>query len=419
METNIGYDSAADLWHITRAFLNWLDKQGYESYDPYDLWGTRFGVLARRVYYDRRSLGLPLIVPLVLVETLCPWSRPLFVKKQRFATADAQLALAFLNLYHIAREEQYLAKAVALADDLLQSSIPGYHGHGWGYPFDWQTSKQFWKKNTPFITATPYCFEAFLKLFDATQESHYLQTAESIARFVAEDLNDTTTSEQASASSYSPVDHGQVMNASAYRAFVLFEAAVRFGINAYRQKAQRNVNFILQNQRTDGSWLYALDNPDQAFIDHFHTCFVLKNLAKLNRHLESQYVERAIHVGYRYYRQALFDEEDNPKSYTIQPRLQIARLEMYNVAEAISLGVLLQRAIPEAFELASKLAARVRVQYQLQDGHFVTRAYIGGIKHTFPFLRWPHAQMFYAITNLLVAIVQDSNHVLAALGSGW
>src|SRR6267378_7881039 len=153
------YCSTEDIWNMVHAFLGWLEKRGYESYDPYDLWGTRFGVMARGVYYEKRIFGLPLIAPLVLLDTLLPWSRPLFVSKQRFATADAQLALAFLNLYHLTGNGAYLEKAVALANALLQSSIPGYHGHCWGYPFDWQTSKQFWEKNTPFITATPYCFE--------------------------------------------------------------------------------------------------------------------------------------------------------------------------------------------------------------------------------------------------------------------
>jgi hypothetical protein len=340
---------------------------------------------------------------LVLLETFFPWSRPLFVTKQRFATADAQLILAFLNLYHFTEDAQYLKKAVVLAEDLVQSSLPGYSGHCWGYPFDWQTSKQFWKKHTPFITSTPYCFEAFLGLFDATQDDYYLHIAASVARFVSHDLHDTEISDNAAASSYSPVDHGQVINASAYRAFVLFEAASRFGIVTYWQQAQRNLNFILQAQQANGSWLYALGNPAQAFIDHFHTCFVLKNLYKLNRSLGSPDVEQAISTGYQYYRQQLFDGQGIPKSFTIQPRLQIARLEMYNVAEAISLGVLLRESIPEAFTLARKLAECVRVRYQLRDGHFVTRVYLGGIRHTFPFLRWPQAQVFYALTNLLTA----------------
>jgi hypothetical protein len=405
------------------SFIAWLARVGYESYDPYDLWGTRYGLFARRLYYAKNPLGLPLIAPIVAAETLFPSVRKLFVRPQRFATADAQLLLAFLNLHSLDTGErdrrgchsqlstlnpQPLERARALASDLLKISIPGFSGHCWGYPFDWQNNHGLWKKNTPFITATPYCFEGFLGLFDVTGEHHYLDVAESIARFVQKDLHDTPTSETAAAGSYSPNDRSEVLNASAYRAMVLFEAARRFDQPQYRATAEKNLNFILENQREDGAWLYALDHPSERFIDHFHTCFVLKNLVKINRHLNSDSVRAAIRKGYDYYRRELFDREGFPKSFAVQPRKQLVRLEMYNFAEAITLGSLLRDDIPDAFSEAQRLAALFMERYQLRAGHFVTRVFIGGWHHTFPFLRWPQAQLFHALTNLLCALSQPS-----------
>ncbi len=85
------------------------------------------------------------------------------------------------------------------------------------------------------------------------------------------------------------------------------------------------------------------------------------------------------------------------------PRLQVATLEMYNFAEGITLGALLGDEIPEARELAEDLAARLVARHQLPAGHFVTRVFRGGIRHRFPFLRWPQAQLFYALTNLQIS----------------
>jgi hypothetical protein len=275
-------------------------------------------------------------------------------------------------------------------------------------------------KNTPHITATPYCYEVFTRLFDLTGDQQYLEVARSIAVFVYTDLNDTPTGNDAAAASYTPHDHTKVVNASAYRAFILFDAARRFDNETYSTKAWKNLRFILQNQQRDGSWLYAIDHPPEAFIDHFHTCFVLKNLYKLNRRLQSDEVKQAIQKGYEYYRKALFDGQDNPQLFAIAPRLQIVRLEMYNMAEAISLGTLLRNEIPEAFVLANRLATRLIRHYQLKAGHWVTRVYLGGIKHTLPYLRWPQSQLFHALTNLLVALQQttkqdrDCDRMLAA-----
>jgi hypothetical protein len=412
-----------ELWAAVDKFTTWLSASKGLSYDPYDVSGTRYGCWARRLYYDNHPLGVLVTAPLILMEMICPQARGLVVKKDRYPTADAQLGLAFLNLYetchYVTNKKQFmhddngqwslacLNAAKDLAEGLLEQSVPGYRGLCWGYPFDWQNVNGLMSKGTPHITATPYCYEVFARLFDLTHESCYFEAARSIAAFVFNDLNDTPTGDDAAASSYTPHDHGKVVNASAYRAFVLFDAARRFGADDYWAKARKNLRFILHSQRSDGSWLYAIDNPPESFIDNFHTCFVLKNLFKLNRHLQSEEVSQAIQRGYEFYRNVLFDADENPRSYAVAPRVQIVRLEMYNVAEAITLGTLLRDDIPEAFPLAKRLATRLIRRYQLPAGHWVTRVYLGGIKHTVPFIRWPQSQLFLALTNLLLASVAD------------
>ncbi len=261
--------SIEELRDMVMKFAAWLDKAGYASYDPYDVWGTRYGRWARRLYYAKNPMGAALTAPVILMEMICPSLRSLFVKKERFATADAQLILAFLSMHQMVpmREGEstsptdWLAKAKDLAEDLLSHSVPGYSGYCWGYPFDWQNVNGLMRKQTPHITTTPYCFEAFLKLFDMTGIARYHEIARSIAEFVFKDIKDTPTGDDSTAGSYTPYDCGKVVNASAYRAFVLFEAARRFGVEAYADVAWKNLRFILQSQRSDGSWLYAIDNP--------------------------------------------------------------------------------------------------------------------------------------------------------------
>jgi hypothetical protein len=411
--------SSDELWAALERFRSWLGHAGGASYDPYDLASTRYGRWARRLYYEKHLLGVLLNAPLILVELLAPSLRSLVVRKDRFATADAQLALAFMNVYEALQYEiaspasiktdadSCLQQAKELAGGLLSQSIAGYSGYCWGYPFDWQNVNGLMSKHTPHITATPYCYEAFVRLFDLTGESKYLEIARSVARFVDRDLHDTPCGPGATAASYTPNDHSKVVNASAYRALVLFDAARRFDDAEHYAKAWQNMRFILQAQQPDGSWLYAIDNPPEAFIDHFHTCFVLKSLYKINRHLQDEEIRKAVHKGYGYYRQALFDSRTMPRSFALAPRIQIVRLEMYNMAESINLGVLLRDEVPEAFQLAQELAARLVRQYQVPAGYWVTRVYVGGVKHTLPFIRWPQSQLFHAVSSLALALVSD------------
>ncbi len=130
---------------------------------------------------------------------------------------------------------------------------------------------------------------------------------------------------------------------------------------------------------------------------------MLKNLVKVNRALGSDAVTRAIAKGYEYYRRELFDAEGLPKSFTIQPRTQLVKLEMYNFAEAITLGAMLRGTVPSALAHARWPAEWLVRNHQLRDGHFTTRVYFGGWRHTFPFLRWPQSQIFHSLTNLLMA----------------
>ena len=75
---------------------------------------------------------------------------------------------------------------------------------------------------------------------------------------------------------------GGVVNASAYRAAMLTSASRVFDSEEYWEIAERNLWFVLESQNDDGSWPYAKDGV-RNFVDHFHTCFVMKALAKIHR----------------------------------------------------------------------------------------------------------------------------------------
>ncbi len=108
-----------------------------------------------------------------------------------------------LNLYDYYDNKEYLNEAIEIGNDLLLQSSSGYSGYCWGYPVNWESRNGFWPKRTPFVSVTPYCFEAYLKLYDHTRNQKYLDIASSICNFVNYDLNEVEISEDTIALSYS------------------------------------------------------------------------------------------------------------------------------------------------------------------------------------------------------------------------
>src|SRR5206468_4413364 len=113
-------------------------------------------------------------------------------------------------------------------------------------------------RQTPLITTTPYAYEAFLLGYELCGRADWRQVLASIARHAANDIKEFTLSADAASCSYTPFDTGGVINAGAYRAFLLTNASQVFAERAYWKAAQRNLNFVLDAQNPDGSWYYAV-----------------------------------------------------------------------------------------------------------------------------------------------------------------
>lgn len=249
-----------------------------------------------------------------------------------------------------------------------------------------------WRAGTPLITSTPYAYEAFEAAHELTGSSECVAIMESIARFAHERIMGTEVGPGVTASTYSPYDRRRVVNASAYRGFLLAASGARFDHPEWIDEAKESIAFVLQSQRTDGSWLYAEDGRD-AFVDNIHTCFVIKNLVKAQRVLESEAITRAIERGWAYFLEDLLDATGLPIPFAQQQRPKLFRRDLYDYAETINLALLLDDVSPEASAVADQATADLLENWTLPDGHFVTRQMLIG-RNTIPYMRWAQSQIF-------------------------
>lgn len=390
-----------EILETVRRFVGWLDRYGEDSYDFQTFYASRLGQSAKALYYSKPLLGTVAVAPIIFCEAFVPSARKLFWKPQRFPIADAHYAMGFLFLSRLLKNEQYYARAVQFLEVLEQTRCAGYDEYCWGYPFDWVGIRGTIHAGTPLITTVPYVYEAFKQAHQVDGQDRWLGIMRSIARHAARDYKDLETSPNASTCSYTPDPRGSeaVVNANAYRAFLLTSAALDFSDETYRKVAQRNLHFVLEAQNPDGSWYYANDG-ERSFTDHFHTCFVLKALAKIEKLTGDPNCTRAIERGIAYYIRDLFDQKGLPKPFSRPPRLIVYRRELYDFAECVNLGTLLRDRFPEFDQILSGVVNHLMSVWQRPDGSFRSRQLLFGWDDV-PMHRWAQAQLFRSLCFLL------------------
>jgi hypothetical protein len=384
---------------ILTRFTRWLDSYGETSWDHQSFFAGPVGGKVKALYYRHGTIGTAAVAPIILCEAFLPWTRRFFHHRIRFPIADAHYAMGFLFLYQASGKSSCLERASHFLDELKKSRAPGFEEYCWGYPFDWVTRGGVMKKDTPLITTTPYVYEAFLQGFKATQRDEWKQVLTSIAHHARFEIKDFETSPVASSCSYSPFDGGGVINAAAYRAFLLFSASQSFSNDDYRKTAERNLNFVLEAQNPDGSWYYAVDGV-RDFVDHFHTCFVMKSLGKIYTVTGDEGCYSALAKGTEYYLKNLFDEEGLPKPFSKAPRLTVYKRELYDCAECINLGLVLRKWFPGFEKTVVRVIKEVTSNWVKPDGSFRSRRLHLGWDNV-PMHRWGQSQMFRSLAYYL------------------
>jgi hypothetical protein len=402
-------DQMQNIQGTLERFVLWLENYGETSYDHQSYFAGPIGRRAKALYYKSKVFGILAVSPMIFSEAFVPQARRLFWKRQRLAIADAHYAMGFAFLHEITGLDDHFQRSVHFLDVLRETRCPGWENYCWGYPFDWVTRGGLVPAGTPLVTITPYVYEAFAHLHRLDNQEEWVVILKSIADHLADDLLDIETGPESATCSYTPYDGNGVINASAYRAAVLADASVRFRDDRYWSTGLRNLNFVLQNQQPDGSWLYAMDSV-RDFVDHYHTCFVLKALTKIERLTDHEGCRSAIDRGVQYYLGNLFDVEGLPKPYSRAPRLTVYRNELYDYAEALNVSVLLGGRFPELDQAAVRVVQDIVTRWIKPDGSFRSRRLLLGWDNV-PMHRWAQSQMFRSLAYWLSVRVKDNQQV--------
>jgi hypothetical protein len=388
-----------------RQFTVWLARYGEVSWDHQSYFASDRGRAAKALYYRNPKLGTLAVAPMIFSEAFLPSARKLFWKAQRFPIADAHYSMGFSFLFQANGREEDYQRAIHFLEVLKQTRCPGYENYCWGYPFNWETRKGTIKDPTPLITTVPYAYEAFREAYEIDGKSEWREIMHSIAEHALMEYRDVPTSASAAACAYSPSTGAEnsvgVVNASAYRGCMLTMAAADFSDARYRKAGEGNLNFVIESQSENGSWPYSVD-AERDFVDHFHTCFVLKALAKTERIAATPKLTTAIERGVAYYVSNLFDADGLPLPFSKRPRMTVYRRELYDYAECVNVGVLLAGRFPDLDERVTGVVNDLLGRWRKRDGSFRARQLLLGWDNV-PMHRWAQSQLFRSFCFLLAS----------------
>jgi hypothetical protein len=376
-------------------FCAWLEQYGELSWDHQSYYSGPYGRAAKRLYYQNKLLGTAAVAPMVFSEAFFPAARRLFHQPIRLPIADAHYAMGFAFLHEATGGQKHLAKAVHFLEVLKAERCPDYANYCWGYPFSWVTRNRTLKTYTPIITTTPYVFEALLHVQRLQPRDEWRELLASTARYASDDIDDRPFPGGGRTCAYLPGAEYNVVNASAYRAGMLAQAATFFGRAELVQTVLPNIEFVLHAQNADGSWPYAKDGV-RDFVDHFHTCFVMKGLAKVYFANGDKKILDALKRGADYYLKNLFGEDGMPRPFSKAPRLTVYKCELYDCAECINLCLLLRKEIPTLQKTLETVVSGILQNWIKPDGSFRSRKLILGWDNV-PMHRWAQSQMFCAL----------------------
>lgn len=359
----------------------WLEARDYAGVEPHD--ALTSPLLART------PLGRSRLIRLTALQALrrLPFDvRPLLGIRPRVNAVSLGWALRAYALLDDEAARERIEWALA---ELRRLRAPGYRGAGWGYYFDWQTRATFKPANQPIIVSTAFIGLGLMDVFERYGRADCLELAIEACEFITTELN-RTPGERGFAFSYGPDDHEQVFNASMLGAELLARAGAAADRPDLLELARAAVEFTVDHQNPDGSWRYGLEDH-WAFVDNFHTGYVLISLREYARASGDSRFDDAIERGARFYRDNFFDESGKPKYY----HDRIYPIDAHAAAQAVL--TLVEFGDREAALRTAEWAIR---NMQRPDGHFIYR--IGRrLSNRIPYLRWSNALMPYALARLL------------------
>lgn len=385
-------DLRGELYSTYDQLLAWCREHDFAGHDPFDALNSRLFQITPLA----KSRNARLLWTQLLKRSPADLRTLAIVPAERNPKGIALFALAQLATFRRLRTEESELQARSLLSMLLSMKAEGVSGAAWGYNFDWQSRNFFAQRGTPTVVPTAFAGRALIEAARDFRDDEYLQTARSVCDFLLNDLPRTVDTVDELCFSYAPGTSTRIFNASLLAAEVLAGVAELTNDRSLCDHAERAARYVINQQQPDGSWTYGV-NANQAWIDNFHTAYVLFSLERIIAACSlGEEFQQSLARGYRYWKKNFFLADGWPKYYDDDPYPADAHAAASAIVTLVECRDLDKTSATMARQVASWTIRNLRDKrgffyYQRRRFYTVRK----------PYMRWTQAWMLYALARLL------------------
>jgi len=328
--------------------------------------------------------------------------RPLLgIKPATSSKGMGFFAQGYLRLFQTSGEEEWLTKMRFCLDWLMRNRSPGFKFYCWGNHFDYEARGGRIPCDTPTVVWTSLIGHAFLDAYAGIGDRTYLDVACSVADFILNELGWIDTGQDICLC-YTPSPGGKprkgeggVHNSNMLGAAFLTRLNTFVSNPGYLEHAERAVRFTIRDQMDNGAWNYG-SLPKFAWVDSFHTGYVLESLDWYIRCRQDPKFQGQLEKGYHFYMKTFFGSDGTPRYYDSKTR----PLDIQCASQGIQTLVNLRHLHPQSVEIACRVANWTIDNMQDKSGYFYYRKY-PLITNKTPTFHWGQATMFAALAVLV------------------
>jgi hypothetical protein len=298
--------------------------------------------------------------------------------------------------------EDAAARVCLLHKELKHLRSPNEQFFCWGYDWDYVSVRgSSMAAFRPNSIATVFCGEALLDKAEVFGDLEAAETARSVGEFFVGRLNRSVDTPEHLCFSYTPENNTQIFNCSALVGAFLARLGSHIQSHEYFQLARRCMQYLVDQQRPDGSWYYGAARR-QRWTDGFHTGYMLVALLAYQRAAQDDSFADALRRGYEFYRRALFTEQGIPKYFpdSVYP------VDIHSCSQGIIVFCDFASQDPEARDQAWRVLLWTLRHMQSPEGFFYYQRHRWWVNRV-PYMRWGQAWMFRALTHFCATFLKE------------